>query len=272
VEVDIPEVGLGGGWQSDAHRRGDVVYRVAKPQSSTVLSFLRHLENVGYSGSPAVVGDGFAVDGRETLQFIEGETHEHGPWSDEALAVIARLLRALHDASDSYVTPTDAVWRPAFSRELPGTRRVIGHGDLGPWNVVARSGVPVAFIDWDYAGPVGAICDIAQAAWLNVQLHDDDVARLQDLGGPYERARQLRLFLDEYGLPLNERDGFVARVAEYAIHSAREEAVEHSVTETSTSAVSQDGYPVLWAIAWRARSASWILRHQRVLQERLTKP
>ena len=62
------------------------------------------------------------------------------------------------------------------------------------------------------------------------------------------------------------------RVAEFAIHSAREEAVEHAVTQGSGNAVDEAGYPVLWAIAWRPRSASWILQHERILQERLVKP
>jgi len=147
---------------------------------------------------------------------------------------------------------------------------VIGHGDLGPWNIVVRDGLPVAFIDWDYAGPVGAIWDLAQAAWLNVQLHDEDVAELQGLSSLHDRARQLRLFVDAYGLSLTERDGLVACMAEYAIHSAREEAVEHGVSQTSGQAVEETGYPVMWAIAWRARSASWILRHHQILEHYLT--
>ena len=272
MDGDSAEIPLGGGWQSDARRRGGLVYRSAKPQSSAVLGFLRHLEDAGFGAAPVVVGDGFAADGREVLRYIEGETHTQGPWNDEALATIARLLRRLHDASEGYDPPVDAAWRPSFSRALSSTRSVIGHGDLGPWNIVVRDGVPVAFIDWDYAGPVRAIWDLAQAAWLNVQLHDDDVAELQALAGPDERARQLRLFVDAYGLSMVERDGFVARVAEFAIHSAREEAVEHAVTQASGNAVDEAGYPVLWAIAWRARSASWILQHERILQERLVKP
>jgi aminoglycoside phosphotransferase (APT) family kinase protein len=193
-----------------------------------------------------------------------------GPWSDDALAVIAQLLRQLHDASESYDPPPDALWRHSFARSLPAGRRVIGHGDLGPWNIVARDGLPVAFIDWDHAGPVGAIWDLAQTAWLNVQLHDDDVAELQGLSDLHDRGRQLRLFVDAYGLPLSEREGLVASIAEFAIHSAREEAIEHGVKPTSNQAVDESGYPIMWAIAWWARSASWILRHHRVLEHYLT--
>jgi hypothetical protein len=271
VDPREPETNLAGGWRSDVHRQDRLIYRSAKPQSATVLAFLRHLETVGVHAAPTVMGSGFATDGRETLGYVEGRTHDHGPWTDHALAIIARLLRRVHDASAGFEAPANPCWRPSFARTLPAARYVIGHGDLGPWNIVARTGLPVAFIDWDYAGPVGAIWDLAQAAWLNVQLHDDDVAALQGLPDPKERARQLRLFVDEYGLARDERESFVDCMAEYAIHSAREEAIEHAVRPGSTAAVNEAGYPVMWAIAWRARSASWILRHHRVLHDHLTR-
>ena len=51
-----------------------------------------------------------------------------------------------------------------------------------------------------------------------------------------------------------------------AIHSARSEAVAHRVTMDSRDAVTADGYPVLWGVAWRARSASWIARHRGLLR------
>jgi hypothetical protein len=50
------------------------------------------------------------------------------------------------------------------------------------------------------------------------------------------------------------------------VHSARAEALLHNVTAQSTAAVATDGYPVLWGIAWRARSASWIARNRQLLR------
>jgi aminoglycoside phosphotransferase (APT) family kinase protein len=147
---------------------------------------------------------------------------------------------------------------------------VIGHGDLGPWNIVARDEMPVAFIDWDNAGPVDATWDLAQGAWLNVQLHDDDIAETRELPDPATRGRQLRLFADSYGLGREGKQTFVDQIAEFAIHASREEALNAGVTSLSTRAIDDDGYPVLWAITWRARSASWILRHRRLLEDCLT--
>jgi aminoglycoside phosphotransferase (APT) family kinase protein len=47
-----------------------------------------------------------------------------------------------------------------------------------PWNIVARDGMPVALIDWEFAGPVDPLVELAQAAWLNAKLHDDLVAQI----------------------------------------------------------------------------------------------
>ena len=72
---------------------------------------------------------------------------------------------------------------------------------LGPWNVVAQGGIPVAFIDWEFAGPVDALWELAETAWLNAQLHDDDIAERVGLPPAARRGQQVRLLLDAYGLP-----------------------------------------------------------------------
>jgi hypothetical protein len=53
---------------------------------------------------------------------------------------------------------------------------------------------------------------------------------------------------------------------EFAVHSARAEAIEHTITGTSTQAISDTGYPILWAVTWRTRSASWMLRNRHLLE------
>jgi len=104
--------------------------------------------------------------------------------------------------------------------------------------------LPVAFIDWDTAGPISRLDEVAASAWWNAQLHDDDIAERQALPPAGARAAQLRYFLDGYRLPAAERHGLVTRMIEYAIRA--------QVTPDST-----DLAP-LWAIAWRGRSAAWM--------------
>jgi hypothetical protein len=206
-----------------------------------------------------VVGTGFASDGREMVSYIPGASPQPYAWSEDTVAAVGTLLRELHVAAATFRPPSGAQWKPWFGRGLPGSQPVIGHCDTGPWNIIVRDGRPAALVDFEFAGPVDAIWELAQAAWLNAQLHDDDVAEqfgLPDLAG---RGRQLRVILDAYGLPARQRGDFVDKMITFAVHSARAEAVEFGVTWQTTAGVTTTGYPFVWAITWRVRSASWML-------------
>lgn len=266
--MDGDELRLEGGWQTAVSRDGDVVLRARSPHSATVIALLRHLHANGFDAAPGPVGDGFAPDGRERLEYVDGDSPHPRPWSDDAVWEIGRLVRRLHDTASTFVPDRAPVWRPWFARALGGDRPVIGHGDLGPWNILARDGRPVAFIDWDYAGPVDARWELAEVAWLNAQLHDDDVAELNGLAPPEDRARQLRLVLDGYGLDRADRVGFVDRMIEFAVRSARDEAVGYRVGPDSASPA-DDGFPVLWGVTWRTRAAAWMFDHRRMLEAAL---
>ncbi len=255
---------------SKASLRGGVVYREPGPWSATVLAFLRHLEQAGFGGAPTVVGGGFAPDGREMVSYIDGSSPQPYAWSDEAASEVGRLLRDLHTAAATFSPSPEATWKPWFGRELAGSRPVFGHCDTGPWNIIARNGLPVALIDFEYAGPVDAVWDLAQAAWLNAQLHDDDVAELNGLPDAAARARQLRLILDGYGLRHSDRADFVAKMITFAVHDARAEAVLAGVTPATSSAIDADGYPFTWGITWRVRSASWMLTNRRLLERAIS--
>jgi len=58
----------------------------------------------------------------------------------------------------------------------------------------------------------------------------------------------------------------VDRLADAAIHIARHEAVAERVTIDSTAAIADNGYPILWGITWRARSASWIALNRKMIR------
>jgi aminoglycoside phosphotransferase (APT) family kinase protein len=120
---------------------------------------------------------------------------------------------------------------------------VIGHCDPGPWNIVGRPGRADAFIDWEFAGPVDRLGELAETVWLNAQLVDDDIAEMHGLPAAATRARQARAIVDGYGLPHAAREEFVDRLCDVAIHGARHEAVAVGVTIDSTAAVADNGYP-----------------------------
>jgi hypothetical protein len=238
---------------------GGVVFKPTGPWTPAVTALLRHLQEQGYPGAPRVAGAG--------VTFVPGESPHPHAWPDDALPRVGALLRGLHDATASFTPPPGAVWQPSWLRDLGGDDPVYGHGDTGPWNIVGR---PDAFIDWEFAGPVDRLWELAQTVWLNAQLVDDDVAERQGLADAATRAEHARAIVDGYALPAARRADLVERLADVAAHAARHEAVNHAVTPDSTAAVDDDGYPILWGIAWRARSASWIARHRPLLRRALT--
>ncbi|WIM92672.1 phosphotransferase [Actinoplanes oblitus] len=247
-----------GGHAADAVLRDGVVRKRPGPWTPTIFALLRHLERAGFGGAPRVAGDG--------CTFVPGRSAHPHAWPDEAVAGVGTLLRGLHDATATFTPPAGAAWQPHWLRELGGDDVVIGHGDTAPWNIVGEHGRPRAFIDWEFAGPVDRLWELAQTVWLNAHLVDDDVAELQNLPDAPTRARHARAIADGYGLPRAARDELVDRLADVAIHSARHEAVDAAVRIDSTAAVGADGYPILWGITWRARSASWIARHRTLLR------
>ncbi|HYN93580.1 MAG TPA: phosphotransferase [Pilimelia sp.] len=258
------EILVSRGGRTTVHRRGQVALRDTGGWTPAVHTLLRHLERVGFAAAPRLVGSGLDPDGRETLTYIEGEFTQPGPWSLAGAAGVGQLLRGLHEATASYEPPPGAVWFPWHGRGLGGPARVIGHCDTAPWNIVARGGMPVALIDWEFAGPVDPLVELAQACWLNAKLHDDTVAAREGLPPLAERARQLRAIVDGYGLPANQRQGFVDRMVEYVVSDTAFEADDAGVTPDTVS------HPTaLWAMAWRARAGAWLVRHRRTLQNAL---
>ena len=120
--------------------------------------------------------------------------------------------------------------------------------------------MPHALIDWEVAGPVDPLFDLAQTCWLNAQLHDDNVAEMVGLASLDDRARHVRLILDGYELQKKERIGFVDKMIEFAVHDAAAQVIGAGVAPET-----QDASP-LWAITWRTRSAAWMLRHRSTLE------
>lgn len=204
----VDDVPLAGGrMTSGIVRRGDRLLRPMGPWSPAVHEYLRHLEAAGFEGSPRVLG----IEGdREVLTFIDGDVAVDPQWqpghgnrlppyarTDLALRGAADLLRGLHSAATGF-QPAMTSYR--FHQHPPRAGEIISHGDLGPWNTVYRDGLPIAFIDWDSAGPVSPLADLADAAWtflplaLPEQLVEAGFDPLPDL------PARLRMFVDAYGL------------------------------------------------------------------------
>ncbi len=229
-------------------------------------ALLRHLEDAGFAAAPRLAGSGLDPGGREVLTFIDGEFTQPGPWSLDGAAALGSLLRELHQATRSFRPPPAAVWFPWHGRDLGSPVKVIGHCDVAPWNIVARDGLPVALIDWETAGPVDPLVELAQLAWLNAKLHDDIVAQIEHLPPLADRARQLAAIAGTYGLTARQRRGLLDQIIEFAVVDTAWEADDAQVTHDAT------GHPTaLWAMAWRARSAAWMIRNRRALETALNR-
>lgn len=193
------EIALGGNL-SDAVRVGDTVRRRAGPWTPAVHALLRHLEAVGFEGSPRVIG--IDEHGREILRYIEGDGPTGWPdpmpdyvWSDANLTAAVRLLRRYHDAQAGFAPPTPESWRwPSDTAE------VICHNDVAPFNAVFRGSELFAMVDFDNAGPGRRIWDVAMGIWRWVPVYSDTDPTVRD------RSARVRRFCDAYGLGPERKD------------------------------------------------------------------
>lgn len=237
-------------------RIGNTVRRARPEWWPATHALLRHLEAVGFSGAPRLLG----VDGqdREILSFVDGDAGSptlDGIDGDDVLIAVARLTRAYHDAVATFQPPPAARWPVAIG--APATGPIICHNDIAPWNTIFRNGEPVAIIDWDLAAPAPATWDIAYALWRYIPLYPDD-----RFGPPEERARRAALFCDAYGLV--DRAGLVDTIIQRQ-HSAYD-------TVEQWGRAGRPGFAQLYAVNLHAGALddiAYVERHAAVLRRML---
>ena len=218
--VSEGELLTGDGVTAGIVRIGDTVRRPLRPFSLTIQAYLAHLRDAGFTGAPLPLG----VDeqGREVLSFVPGDVPRNPlpaeTAGDEVLVGLARLIRALHQASAGWVPPPAAVWggTPASTgRPVTGAAELVSHRDYYPGNVVFRDGLPVALIDFDLARPTTRLYDIANALWYWAPLRDprDRAPAFTHADIPHRAA----VFADAYGMTARHR----AELAPFAVEMAR---------------------------------------------------
>jgi aminoglycoside phosphotransferase (APT) family kinase protein len=190
------------------------------------------------------------------LTFLAGEvTARWRRFEDTQVEAAARLLRAMHDASRGLAAE---VGRPA---------EVICHHDPGPNNTVLRAGVPVAFIDFDFAAPGDLLEDIAYLAWSWC------ISSRPDRGPPAVQAAQVVRLADAYGSTRAQRAALPGSVeARILRNESNWQAVQHhgSAPRQDHAAVGE-GTAGSWplhragagAIARAAEMAEWSRREAR---------
>jgi hypothetical protein len=205
------EIPLEGGDINPVVRVGDTVRRPPEPPG--VQALLDWYERVGFDGAPRFLG--LDEQGREILSYVEGDpAFAPVPYSDEVVAGIGRLLRRAHDAQEAFIPPAKPGWPLGDADARP---EVIGHGDLFWTNVIFRTGLPAALVDWEIARPMTRTLDVALAAtyWAGVRID----RQLLERGLPLDRrGERLRILCDAYGLHPSQRSTLLAELIGHREH------------------------------------------------------
>lgn len=237
------EIPLAGGNTNTVIKRGDTVRRRLSPHSPTLHRYLRHLADQGFEHAPKVLG--IDTKGREILGYIAGDTTEDASVWDTAAAVdaAAKLLRALHDASTSFVRPS-ATW--AISDPDPTQHEVICHHDFAPYNMVFRDGLPHAIVDFDLCGPGPRLRDLAYLAYwvtpLSFAAPDLHQRRQTQTSLGYPRLKQL---CAAYGT--NDLSGVINMVSTVLHHMADPAAMAAALDQTVADRLNAEGHLAHWA-------------------------
>jgi hypothetical protein len=260
---------IGDGVTQGIVRIGDTVRRPLRPFSLTVQAFLAHLRDAGFTGAPLPLG----VDeqGREVLSFVPGDVARWLPpeqtAGDDVLAALARLIRALHEASAGWEPPPDAVWggTPANpGGPVTGQTELVSHRDYVLGNVIFRAGRPAALIDFDLAKPTTRLYDIVNALWYWAPLRDprDRSPALADADIPHRVA----VFADAYGMTAQQRTG----LAPLAV-----DVVRRYHQDSRESAELDPVYRKLWeagASVYLPRAEAWVREAAPAIAGRLRQP
>jgi hypothetical protein len=176
VNEEAEEPLAGGRLTTGVVRLGDTVRRPRSASSAFVATLLLHCERVGFTGGPRFLGVDEA--GRDTLTFVPGCVSSFKKFEPSQIRKAATLLRAFHDATRGTT--------------LAGTKPVVCHNDLGPNNTVFQNGMPIAFIDFDFAAPGEPLEDVGYMAWLwcvsskvEIRALDIQVAQVCEMGVAY---------------------------------------------------------------------------------------
>ncbi|WP_284755262.1 phosphotransferase [Arthrobacter sp. efr-133-R2A-120] len=193
--MDAEQILEGGNVSGGVVRIGSTVRKSWMDSTPSVFEFMTAVRKAGVD-VPAVLGQD--EHGRQITEFIPGRLGLGSePLTHSELHRVGAMVRAIHDASESFVPPRDARWNVAIPS--PG-EELICHNDLAPWNLII--GDRWTFIDWDAAAPSTRLWDLAYAAQAFTlsdtnQTPKEAAQNLTAFIGGYDADRRMRRQLPE---------------------------------------------------------------------------
>lgn len=152
---------LKGNRERSIYKEGNTVLRPLNNWSISVHQYLAHLQTQGMQGIPEVL---CVSDTYERLSYIEGFTTGFplvGNFAEKgALVTAAKLLRNLHDHSESFIAayPVKIMnWMLPIREPV----EVMCHGDFAPHNCAFTASGVIGVFDFDTVHPAPRIWDLA---------------------------------------------------------------------------------------------------------------
>ncbi|MCB5273711.1 hypothetical protein BJG92_01235 [Arthrobacter sp. SO5] len=184
------EILSGGNASGVVVRVGSTVRKPWTKATRSVLAFMTAVREAGVDVPTALGQD---EQGRQVTEFIPGRLAlDSDPLKHSELGRVGAMVRAIHDASETFTPDPDASWTTAIPS--PG-EELICHNDLAPWNLII--GERWTFIDWDAAAPSTRLWDLAYAAQAFTLSNTQQA--------PKESAQNLAAFVDGYAADLGLR-------------------------------------------------------------------
>jgi aminoglycoside phosphotransferase (APT) family kinase protein len=139
---------------------------------------------------------------------------------------IARLIRHMHDLLAAHPTATND--------------RILTHGDIAPWNVIASPEGSLVVIDWDDLGLRPPLWEIAHAAWAFVPLMDrnetDHIGWRDQL---LDSGHRLLVFCRAAGVGRNDVSALLGFVTEVCPKASDDDPYGAAASATNLAFVTQ---------------------------------
>lgn len=250
--MDDEQMLSGGNASGVVTRVGGTVRKQWTAATPSVHSFVSHVRERGVD-VPTLLGRD--ERGRQRIEFIAGPLAiDAGPLTEDGLRRVGAIVRAIHDASETFGPPPDACWDTAIPAP---DAQIVCHNDLAPWNLVL--GDRWVFIDWDAAAPSTRLWDLAYAA----QTFTLSVLETE----PQKASDDLRAFVDGYGAASEFRERLPAMMHRRAAAMLELLTTAHAHGREPWSSMFADGHGSYWAAV-----VDYVGANQQIWFDALTAP